>query len=183
MATCGTTAGCTSAVASTCGGGIHRSRTPKLLESTGGTPPVAGDNSATPPVEAADAVSNVLILDTSVSKNWYIELTGSYVDLQLKMGTKSGRRGTIVLKNDMTAAGDGDGDAVPDGDGDDSNTITNIRVTVPSGANTPLFVGAESAMIKDGLSLFPDEHVQIRYYLNGPSGSALFPVVELLTSR
>ena len=176
MTTCGTTsAACTSAAASTCGGGIHRSRTPKLLESEGGTPPVAEDADAG--VAAEDAVPSVLVLDTSVSKNWYVELTGSYVDLQLKMGTKSGRRGTIVVKNDMTAAGDGGAD--------DANTISNIRVTVPDGSNTPLFVGAQNALLEsvDGMSVYPGEYVCMRYYLNGPSGAALFPVVELLTSR
>lgn len=180
MTTCGTStpAACGSAAASTCGGGLHRSRTPKYIENEGGQPPVAADDTVDPPTAAIDAVPSVVVLDTAIGKNWSVELTGSYVNLQLKMGTKSGRRGTICVKNDKSVAGDGTYL-------NDANAITNVHVTVPAGANVPLFVGSESSFLsgENGLSIGPQETVVLRYYLNGPSGSALFPVVELLTSR
>lgn len=175
MTTCNPT---NSAPASTCGGGLHRSRTPKLIEADGGTAPVIEDLEADPQVLASPAIPNIVVLDTAVGKNWMVELTGSYVTLHIKSHNKSGRRGTICLKNDKTAAGDGTHHSDP-------NAITNIKVSVPVGSNEPLFVGGESNFISgaDGLSIGPQETVVLRYYLNGPTGSALFPVVELLTGR
>ena len=159
--------------ASTCGGGFHRSRTPIHVESTGGSPPVIEEEG----VIGADAVPRKILLDTSAGKNWSIELTGSYVVLSIKSNSKSGRRGTVAVKNDLTAA--------TDGSLDDANCIDNITIGVPTGANPPLIVGGESGLITGptGLKLKPQETVLLRYYLNGPSGSACFPVVELLTAR
>lgn len=168
MTTCANTP-----VASTCGGGFHRSRTPIHLESAGGTPPILEEEG----VIGTEAIPRKILLDTSAGKNWSIELTGSYVTLSIRSNAKSGRRGTITVKNDLTAA--------TDGSLDDENCIDNVKIGVPSSANPPLIVGSESGLITGptGLKIKPQETVMLRYYLNGPSGSACFPIIELLTSR
>lgn len=177
-----------SAPTSMCGSSAsHRSRTPSLVESSGGTAP-------TDPLDIDTASFATVALDIAKGKNFYVELSGNYVNIELK-GLKSGRRGTIVLKNDLSATPVSDASPafeIPSGnpaewaaDSRDPNVVKYVRVTVPDGFNSPVFIGSESSHISQswGFALNPQEFACIRYYYNGPTASALRPFVELLTTR
>ena len=188
MSNCAGTTNAGSAPVSTCGSAAsHRSRTPVSIETNGGTLP-------TDPADLGTATFDVVSLDVSKGKNFYLELLGSCVDIQLS-GVKSGRRGTVIIKNDLTPTAVAD-DADPfstlvtddpatwadNGINADPNTVKYIRFGVPDGYNACVFIGNSSFILKNawGLALLPQQFACLRYYYNGPSVSDIRPMVELL---
>ncbi len=113
-------------------GSVHRSRQPLLI--------------------TTHTNNQNVVLDVSAAKNWFVECEHSPVTFELVNASKSGRRGTIVVKNDRN-----DGEAVE----------------LSYSTSSVIVVGSHALPV----SIPNTRHIVIEYTISGPTN--IVPILRV----